>query len=91
MRWLDGITDSMDLNLGTLQEMVRDTEAGHAAAPGVSKGRTWLGLNTNNEMQFHSNLVSAPQASWFSLTALGPHFLFAGSSSLLILGQFPTQ
>ena len=40
MRWLDGITDSMDLNLGMLQEMVRDMEAGHAAVLGVSKGRT---------------------------------------------------
>ena len=64
MRWLDGITDSVDLNLGTLQEMVRDSEARHAAVLGVWKGRTCLGLNdNNNKMQCHSNLVSAPQAS----------------------------
>ena len=40
IRWLDGITDSVDMNLSNLQKMVKDREAWHAAIHGVTKSKT---------------------------------------------------
>ena len=47
MRWLDGITDSMGVSLGELQELVMDREAWHAAIHGVGKSRTQLSDELN--------------------------------------------
>ena len=52
IKWLDGITNAMNINLGKLHEMVRDSEAWQAVVHGVMKSRTQLGTENNNIIHF---------------------------------------